>query len=65
MKIRLSTRDRIRTELARSGRSRSWLARATGISIGTISEYLGGKIDTVTEKADRMLQAIVAVPVRR
>ena len=59
MKIRLSTRDRIITELRRSGRSRGWLARASGISAGTISEYLGGKIDTVTEKADRMLHALL------
>ena len=64
MKIRLSTRERIRMELRRSGRSRDWLSRATGISTGTISEYLSGKIDTGTAKADRMLHAIFTAPLR-
>ena len=54
----MTTRQTIESKRARLGWSYYKLAQASGVAEKTVSDYLQGKTDTGTEKADAMAAAM-------
>jgi len=54
------TRQTILTHRTRLGWTNYRLAKESGVPESTVRRYLAGQIDTTTEKADRMMGAMVA-----